>query len=156
MEAEKLPKLTPQQNKAVLYYCSSCCGNKTASYRKAYDCSKMSEKTIWKEACELFKNPNVTPWIDYYNKVIQQHTENEIKYTRTDFMNDLMRIRTKTEDNSKTVSVALKATELMGKASGLLNDNKEATPSVIVQMGTIEKDGKALEFKVGEDVIKTS
>ena len=156
MDFEQLPKLTPQQNKAVLLYCSSCSGNKTAAYRQAYDCSKMSEKTIWKEACELFKNPKVAPWIDYYNKVIQQHTENEIKYTRTEFMNDLMRIRAKTEDNSKTVSVALKATELMGKASGLLNDNKEATSSVIVQMGTIEKDGKALEFKVGEDVNKTS
>ena len=152
MEADKLPKLTPQQNKAVLYYCSSCAGNKTASYRKAYDCSKMSEKTIYKEASELFKNPHITPWIDYYNKVIQHHTENEIKYTRTEFMEDLFRIRAKTEDNAKTVSVALKATELMGKASGLLKDNAENNTSVFVQMGQIEKDGKVLEFEVGESV----
>ena len=149
---DNLPKLTSKEMNAVVYYCTTCIGNKSAAYRKAYDCKNSSEKTIWKEASKLFNSPRVTPWIDYYNKVLEKHNEEEIKYTRTEFMEDLMRIRAKTEDSSKTVGVALRATELMGKASGLLKENNDNSASVVVNMGTIQKDdGKTVEFIVGEN-----
>ena len=152
MNFEELPKLTEKENKAVLYYCTDCLGNKSAAYRKAYDCKNSSEKTIWKEASKLFSNPRVTPWIEYYNKVLQQHTETEIKYTRTDLFEELERIRVKTEDSNKTVGIALKCVEIKAKASGLLKDNIDNSTKLTVQMGAITHDDKTLNFDVGEDV----
>lgn len=147
---EELPKLTKQQNDCVLYYFTCCMGNKIQSYRKAYDCKNSNEKTISKEAAEFFKNPRITPWLEYYTQTITEFQQNEIKYSLADFFEDLERIRVKTEDSPKTVSTALKAIELKGKAFGLFND-KEVNSSVVVNMGSIEKNGKELKFDIGDE-----
>lgn len=151
-----LPKLTPQQQNAVLYYCTDCAGNKSAAYRKAYNCINSSEATIWKEASKLFSDPKVIPWINYYEKNVQKHFEDEIKYSRSDLFEELERIRAKTEDSTKTVGIALKAVELKAKASGLLKDVTDNTTKVVVNMGTVQKDGKPIEFNVGEKIDTTS
>ncbi len=151
-----LPKLTPQQQNAVLYYCTCCAGNKSAAYRRAYDCTNSKEETIWKEASKLFSNPKVIPWIKHYEDKLNQHIENEIKYTRSDFFDELERIRAKTEDSNKTIGIALKAVELKAKASGLLKEVTDNTTKVVVNMGTVQKDGKPIEFNVGEKLDTTS
>ena len=144
-----LPKLTPKENSCVLNFFTCCMGNKVQSYKKAYDCDNSNENTIYKEACKFFKNPKITPWIEYYEKSLQEYNENEIKYTRKEFMDELDRIRAKTEDNQKTVGIALKAVELKGKASGLLKDNLELSGGTTVQMGCVEIGGKQMEFNIG-------
>ena len=146
-----LPKLTPKENSCVLNFFTCCMGNKVQSYKKAYDCDNSNENTIYKEACKFFKNPKITPWIEYYEKSLQEYNENEIRYTRKEFMDELDRIRSKTEDNSKTVGIALKAVELKGKASGLLKDNLELSGGTTVHMGSIEVGGKQMQFNIGSN-----
>ena len=152
IDFNKLPKLTSKQNACVFYFFTSELGNKIQSYKKAYDCSNMLEATIAKEANEFFKNPTITPWIEYYQQNLVKHQLEEVKYSFSDFFNELDRIRAKTEDSSKTVSVALKAIELKGKAFNYLDkDNQQAT-QVVVNMGNVKVDGKELTPNIGEQI----
>lgn len=121
----------------------------TKAYKLSYDCENSSENTIYVEASRLMKNPKITLWIEYYESTLQEFQKEEIKYTRKDFFNDLDRIRAKTEDSQKTVSVALKAVELKGKSLGYLKENVELSGSTTVQMGEIKIDNKALDFNIG-------
>ena len=59
------------------------------------------------------------------------------------------RIRSKTEDSQKTVSVALKAVELKAKSCGFLKENVELSGNTTVQMGEIKVDNKTLNFNIG-------
>lgn len=152
----ELPQLTRKENDCLLAYFTCCAGNKVQSYKKAYNCANSNEATIQKEAYKFFKNPKITPWLLHYEDMLQKHNEDEIKYSRREFFEDLQRIRSKTEDSSKTVSVALKATELMGKTMGYLKEDVAANSNVVIQMGDIQKDGKTLNFQVGEKLDSTS
>ena len=152
----ELPQLTRKENDSLLAYITCCAGNKVQSYKKAYNCVNSNEATIQKEAYKFFKNPKITPGLQHYEDMLQKHNEDEIKYSRREFFEDLQRIRSKTEDSSKTVSVALKATELMGKTMGYLKEDVAANSNVVIQMGDIQKDGKTLDFQVGEKLDSTS
>ena len=55
--------LTIKQEKFCNKYLE--CGNASEAYRFAYDCSNMSEETIWKRSGELLHNGAVTGRIDY-------------------------------------------------------------------------------------------
>lgn len=58
-----MPKLTIKQEKFVLKYLE--CGNASEAYRFAYDCSKMSDKTVWEKASKLLSDGKVRARIDY-------------------------------------------------------------------------------------------
>lgn len=149
MNTNELPKLTAQESKCVMNYFTCYLGNKVQSYRNAYDCKNSNENTIYKEACKFFKNPKITPWLEYYEQSLQEFNEEEIRYTRKEFMEELDRIRSKTEDNQKTIGIALKAVELKGKASGLLKENVQLSGTTTVQMGNVEVGGQPMEFNIG-------
>ena len=149
MNQDNLPKLTPQESKCVMNYFTCNLGNKVQSYKNAYDCRNSNENTIYKEASKFFKNPKITPWLDYYEQSLNEFNEEEIRYSRKEFMEELDRIRSKTEDNQKTIGIALKAVELKGKASGLLKDNVQLSGTTTVQMGNVEVGGKPMEFNIG-------
>ena len=151
MNAQNLPSLTVQQNAVVFHLFTDSIGDRAKAYKLSYDCKNSSEKTIYEEASKLLKHPKITPWIAYYEQSLQEFQENEIKYTRQDFFNDLDRIRAKTED-TKNVGVALKAVELKGKAAGHLKDNVEISGKTVVQMGNVEVDGSAINFNVGSGI----
>lgn len=149
---EDLPKITPKEQQFIIHYLTDCEGNKSAAYRKAYDCKSSSERTIWTEASRVYSNPRVSLWIGHYKQILQKHVEEEIKYTRNDLFEELGRIQAKTEDNQKTVATALKCVELKAKASGLLKEDANNTASVVVNMGEIKKDGKNINLQVGEEI----
>lgn len=150
MTNDNLPSLTTQQNAFVFHLFTDCIGNRAKAYKLSYDCKNSSEKTIYEEASKLLKHPKITPWIEYYEESLQDYQEKEIRYTRQDFFNELDRIRAKTED-TKNVSVALKAIELKGKAAGHLKDKVEFDGKTVVQMESIEVDGEQVSFDVGSD-----
>lgn len=122
-----LPKLTPKENAFLFHLYTDCLNFPTKAYKLAYDCKNSSEKTIYVEASRLMKNPKITLWREYYEKTLTDFQEEEIKYTRRDCFNDLDRIRSKTEDNQKTVNVALKAVELKGKLAGHFTEKHMVT-----------------------------
>ena len=157
MSIQNLPELTMQQNAFIFHFFTDAIGDRAKAYKLSYDCQNSTEKTIYEEASKLLKHPKITPWIEYYKQSLQEFQENEIKYTRQDFFNELDRIRAKTED-TKNISVALKAVELKGKAAGHLKDNLEISGKTVVQMGNVEVDGSAINFNVGSgiDEAKTS
>ena len=78
----ELPKLTDKQQKFVLNYITNG-NNATDAYRKSYDCTKMSDKSITVEASKLLKNPNVTLWLNQANCNVQEVFQEEIKYSVT-------------------------------------------------------------------------
>lgn len=56
-EAQDPPKLTPKQETFLAEYLKT--GNATAAYRKAYDCSKMKDTSVNREAHALLENPKI-------------------------------------------------------------------------------------------------
>lgn len=151
MNNNDLPELTIQQNAFVFHLFTDCIADRAKAYKLSYDCKNSSEKTIYEEASKLLKHPKITPWIKHYEQSLQDFQENEIRYTRQDFFNELDRIRAKTEDDKKTVGIALKAVELKGKTSGHLKDKVEFEGKTTVQMGDVTLDGQALNFRVGNN-----
>ncbi|KAA6316689.1 hypothetical protein EZS27_033036 [termite gut metagenome] len=51
-------KLTIKQEDFCNYYIET--GNASEAYRRAYDCSNMTDKTVWEKASELLDNGKVT------------------------------------------------------------------------------------------------
>ena len=51
-------KLTIKQEKFCNKYLE--CGNASEAYRFAFECSKMSDETVWKRSSELLQNGEVT------------------------------------------------------------------------------------------------
>lgn len=56
-------KLTIKQEKFCNKYLE--CGNASEAYRFAYDCSRMSDNTVWNNAYQLLQNSEVATRIDY-------------------------------------------------------------------------------------------
>lgn len=144
-----LPKLTPKENAFVFHLFTDCLNAPTKAYKLSYDCKSSNERTIYVEASRLMKNPKITLWRKYYEQTLLNYQKEEIKYSRKDFFDDLDRIRSKTEDSQKTVSVALKAVELKAKSCGFLKENVELSGNTTVQMGEIKVNGESLNFNIG-------
>lgn len=62
--------LTPKQEKFCQLYIEL--GNASEAYRQAYNCSKMTEKTVNEEAIRLLNNPKITPRIEELKNTHQQ------------------------------------------------------------------------------------
>lgn len=144
-----LPKLTYKQQKFVLCYIRNG-GNASDAYRYAYDCSSMSAKAINVEASKMLKNPNITLWIEHYQKNVQNFIDEEIMYSVNDAFQELEELQKKSMDSSKTFNVALKAIENKCKLKGLFTDKVEVSGTAAVQMGSVEIDGNILTLNIGE------
>ena len=113
----ELPKLTDKQQKFVLNYIING-NNATDAYRKSYDCTKMSDKSITVEASKLLKNPNVTLWLNQANCNVQEVFQEEIKYSVKDCFDELDEVRSRAKKDKGNYSQEIKAIELKGKLAG--------------------------------------
>lgn len=145
----KLPRLTYKQQKFVMRYIQNG-GNASEAYRYAYDCSKMSDKAINVEASKMLKNPNITLWIEHYQKNVQDFIDEEIMYSTNDAFQELEELQQKSMSSSKTFNIAMKAIENKCKLKGLFTDKVEVSGGATVQMGSVEIDGNALTLNIGE------
>lgn len=144
-----LPKLTYKQQKFIMRYIQNG-GNASEAYRYAYDCTNMSDKAINVEASKMLKNPNVTLWIEYYQRNVQDFINEEIMYSTNDAFQELEELQKKSMSSSKTYNIAMKAIENKCKLKGLFTDKVEVSGGATVQMGSVEVDGSALTLKIGE------
>ena len=113
----ELPKLTDKQEKFVLNYITNS-NNATDAYRKSYDCTKMSDKSITVEASKLLKSPNVTLWLNQANCNVQEVFQEEIKYSVKDCFDELDEVRSRAKKDKGNYSQEIKAIELKGKLAG--------------------------------------
>ena len=84
---DDLPKLSAKQHACLERYFSNRY-NKTEAYRFAYNCENMKPENISVEANRFFKNPKITPWLDFYRSNVSKVTEDEIKYSALDFFDE--------------------------------------------------------------------
>lgn len=68
--SEKTPKLTIKQEKFCNKYIE--CGNASEAYRYAYDCGKMSDKTINENASRLLSNSKVAARVSELRKKLEE------------------------------------------------------------------------------------
>lgn len=151
----ELPELNDKQNKCLMRYLTNNF-NKNEAYRFAYNCENMNDNSIAVEASRFFKNPKITPWLEYFRNNQQKTVQEELNYKAINHFNELNEMKDAAMScadkyDNPNVNVALRAVELKGKLAGLYKDNSEEFNSgVVTMMGTINIDGKNLDFQVGE------
>lgn len=144
-----LPKLKYKQQKFVMRYIQNG-GNASEAYRYAYDCDNMQGKTINVEASNMLKHPNITLWLNHYQKNVQEFLDAEINYSVDDAFREFEEMQAKCMNSTKTYNMAMKAIENKCKLKGLFTDKVEVSGGATVQMGSVEVDGSALTLKIGE------
>ena len=152
----ELPILTEKQNMFVKEYLLNG-NNATEAYRTVYAKETTSTATYCVEASRLLKNPKITLWIEEYKKTIQEHIEKEIKYSIDDAFKEfdemkIIALESRDKEGRPNVSAANKAIEMKCKLKGLMKDDATVNNSVVVEMGKVEVDGKALELDIGEAI----
>ena len=154
----ELPVLTEKQNQCLIAYLTN--GHKKAeAYRCAYDCSNMSDNSVYVEASRFFSNPTITPWLDYYKNNVAQSIQEKLNYNAEQHFQELDEMKQtamhcKDKENNPNVSVALKAVELKGKLAGLYNTDKDElnNHNSFTVMGNIIVDGEEFQTEVGDKV----
>jgi len=154
MQAEQLPELTKQQSDFVVLYIKL--NNATEAYRSAYN-SSGSTATCCVEGSRLLKNPKITLWIEHYRKTIQEHIEQEIKYTVDDAFREcdelkLIALESRDKDGRPNVAAANKAVEMKIKLKGLMKDDAAISNQIVMQMSDVELNGEALKLVIGDDI----
>ena len=117
---DKLPQLTEKQMNFVL----GVQAGKTYSdaYRAAFDCAGSSDRTIWAEASRTASSPNVSAWLGY----LKSEQITEAAYTKEQHLKDLAAVVDQCRQ-AGAWSALVKATELLGKATGVYVDKSEVT-----------------------------
>ena len=116
-----MANLTPKQEAFALAYVET--GNASEAYRRSYNVSPDSKpETIWKEACLLLADPNVSPRVFE----LQQAARERTLVTVESITRELEQLRL---DAHASEQYAPAITAVMGKAkvNGLLTDKIEAT-----------------------------
>lgn len=155
MESEKLPKLKKKQQNFVLRFFSNG-KNASEAYRYAYDCEGMKSNAICVEASRLLKNPNVTLWLEYYEKNQAETIKNEINYTVQQAMNEadeylMMALEGQGRYNEPNLGAAAKFFELKNKLAGNFEKDNQQQAMQINSMGSIVIDKNPLELNVGKE-----
>ena len=104
-------KLTPKQEKFWVEYLAT--GNASEAYRRAYDTSRMTERTIQKRAGELLAHGAIAGRI----AAARAKAEDQGLYTLEQHMNELKTLRDLAKSNgqiSAAVAAEVKRGELMG------------------------------------------
>lgn len=151
----ELPELSEKQNKFCKEYILNG-QNATEAYRSAYN-SSGNTATCCVEASRLLKNPNITLWIEHYKKVMEQHIEQEIKYSVDDAFREcdelkIIALESKDKDGRPNVAAANKAVEMKIKLKGLMKDDAAINNSFVMKMSDVEIDGVPFEINIGEDI----
>lgn len=131
---QELPTLTAKQSAFVKHLLEG----KTASdaYRLAYDCSNMADGSIWREASLLRKHPDVAQWLD----TAKRQALVERSYGLQEHLADLQEAVKLCKDN-KNYGAMVKATELLGRASGVYVERIQTEASeadiakILLEMG---------------------
>lgn len=151
-----LPELTIKQNEFVKEYILNG-NNATEAYRTVYGDEFSKTATCCVEGSRLLKNPKITLWIEHLKKNMQEHIENEIKYSADDAFREcdelkIIALESKDQYGRPNVSAANKAVEMKIKLKGLMKDDAPISNSISVQMGCVEVDGENLNLNIGEAV----
>lgn len=132
-------------------------GNATEAYRHAFN-TTMNTAYCSTQASKLLKNSLIIPWLNYYKELLQNHIEQEIKYTVDDAFKEcdelkIIALESRDKDGRPNVTAANKAVEMKIKLKGLIKEDKTSLQNnIVVEMDNIEIDGKTFEFNIGEDV----
>ena len=132
---QELPELTPQRHKFV----ECLLQDKTASdaYRIAFNCENMSDNALRVEASRLKRDPNVALWL----KAAKEHSLIQRVYGLQEHLRDLEEAKQLAKDTGN-VGAYVKATELLGRASGVYVER--------IQTDASEKDIVAILEKMGQ------
>ena len=108
--SDELPDLTPKQEAFVHGILSGL----TASdaYRKAYDCSNMTDRSIWRRASDVRSNSKVAAWLDQARALSLA----DGKFTLDGHLNTLARLRDEAQA-AGNYGAAVQAEQLRGKAN---------------------------------------
>lgn len=152
---ENLPNLSEKQSLCLELFWTNG-KNKTEAWRDVYG-KNCNTATCCVEASRFFKNPNITPWLEYYEKTRQEYIQKKIEYSVDDAFNEceelkIIALESTGKDGKPNVAGAIKAVEMKVKLKGLLSDDVNLNNAITVQMGNVEIDGSNLELKVGEEV----
>jgi hypothetical protein len=135
--------LTPKQEK----FCQGIVKGLSQSdaYRDAYDCENSSDEVIWKEACNLMKNRNVSVRIQELRAEVTQ----EIKYTKADCFRQLQEaFAVAAEQNNSQAMRA--AADSCAKLLGL-NEETDGVNVSVTMMPTVKINGEELELDIGDE-----
>ena len=154
MQTEHLPTLTKQQSDFVMLYIKL--NNATEAYRIAYE-SKGSTATCCVEGSRLLKNPKISLWIEHYRKTIQEHIEQEIKYSVDDAFREcdelkIIALESRDKEGRPNVAAANKAVEMKIKLKGLMKDDAAISNQIVMQMSDVEINGVTLKLAIGDDI----
>jgi phage terminase small subunit len=151
---DNLPILTQKQQTFLLQYLLN--GNATESYRAAFDCSNMKDKTVWEEASKMLNHPKVAPWIEYHQKNQQEVIKEELNYTALDAFKEFQEMQELAKQSSKNYGNAIKCIENKAKLAGLFKERLELSGGTVVQMGEVKVADVQLSFEVGAELDDTS
>ncbi len=111
----------------------------SSAYRKVYDTSRMTPKTVWEESSRLRKHPKVSA------RIVELEAEKEARQ-RVQALSREDRILNELEDiafGSTNAMARLKALELLGKTVGLFKPKE-----VPEQTKTADELKSAIELKL--------
>ena len=145
-------KLTLKQETFCKEYISNG-GNATQAYKKAYDCSKMKDKTINENACRLLKDSKVGARL----KELQQPFQEKFEYTMEQSFkkfNDLQELALKrisiTGMPNPDLTNAIKCEENKAKLMGLYATEKVEVNSNVKKIFITKTDEKEANDKIDE------
>ena len=93
------------------------------AYRRAYDCSNMSEASIVSDANRLLKDARITQLLESFWTTLKENVIADHQATRRHIMSELYN---HAERAGERTSDKLKALELMGRAIGMFTDKVES------------------------------
>lgn len=115
-------KLTQKQETFCQAYIET--GNASEAYRKAYDCSRTSDKVIWVKACELLKSGKVSVRVRELASKVQKMQEEKFEITMEAITRMLLEDRTLARELGQS-SAAVTALKTLAQIHGLVIDRKE-------------------------------
>lgn len=110
--------LTPKQEGFCLDYIAT--GNASEAYRRNYDCSKMKETTVTRNAKTMVDDSKISARIEELRKPIRE----KACLTLEEHLSTLERLRNKAEE-AEQFTAAITAETNRGKASGLYTEKVE-------------------------------
>ena len=145
-------KLTSKQETFCKEYISNG-GNATQAYKKAYDCSKMKDKTINENASRLLKDSKVTARLKDLQEPFQKRFEYTMEQSFKKF-NELQELALNrisiTGVPNPDVANAIKCEENKAKLMGLYATEKVEVNSNIKKIFITKADEKEANDKIDE------
>lgn len=145
-------KLTSKQETFCKEYISNG-GNATQAYKKAYDCSKMKDKTINENASRLLKDSKVIARLKDLQEPFQKRFEYTMEQSFKKF-NELQELALKrisiTGSPNPDVANAIKCEENKAKLCGLYATEKVEVNSNIKKIFITKADEKEANKKIDD------